>query len=126
MRLASHYEALGLTPSSTHEEVRQAYIERALRYHPDRQDRRDVAEMAEAERRMQEANDAWAVLGDRAARAAYDAELVRTGRLPPPEEALPPEPGPGIGVLRLVPIVAVLVVLAAIFVFTAYAGSAGR
>ena len=123
---ANHYDTLGLTPSSTHEEVRQAYIDRALRHHPDRQEGQDLAGRAEAERRMQEANAAWAVLGNREARAAYDAEL---GLVPETED------GPGwdpmaaaapVGVRttlrRFAPILIVLALLAAIFVFTAYAG----
>ncbi len=123
---ASHYDTLGLTPSSTHEEVRQAYIDHALRHHPDRQDGRDLAGRAEAERRMQEANAAWAVLGNREARAAYDADL---GLGPDAEDASGWDPmaaaspaGVRTTVRRFAPILIVLALLAAIFLFTAYAG----
>lgn len=123
---ASHYDTLGLTPSSTHEEVRQAYIDRALRHHPDRQDGQDLAGRAEAERRMQEANAAWAVLGNREARAAYDAEL---GLVPAAEETSGWDPmaaaapvGVRTTLRRFAPILIVLALLAAIFLFTAYAG----
>lgn len=124
---ASHYDTLGLTPSSTHEEVRQAYIDHALRHHPDRQDGRDLAGRAEAERRMQEANAAWAVLGNREARAAYDAELgLVTGPEDPaggwdPLAAATPA-GVRTTFRRFAPILILLALLAAIFVFTAYAG----
>ena len=123
---ASHYDTLGLTPAATHEEVRQAYIERALRHHPDRQEGQDVAGRAEAERRMQAVNGAWAVLGDREARAAYDAELgiTRDQDGAVVEEAPPLRPA-GLRALvrRFLPLVLVLALLLAFFVFTAYAGS---
>jgi hypothetical protein len=125
---ASHYDTLGLTPAATHEEVREAYIERALLHHPDRQERQDLAALAEAERRMQAVNEAWGVLGNREARAAYDAELGITrdadGAI---VEDLEPAPPVGrVGHARqLVTLAVVLGLLAAFFVFTAYAG-AGR
>lgn len=125
---ATLYDALGVTPSSTHEELRRAYIDRALRYHPDRQEHGDLAGRAEAERRMRDANAAWAVLGDRQARAAYDAELVKAGVVSAPDDAVEDEPEvlarPSL--VRLVPLLLVLVILGVIFVFTAYAGSGGR
>ena len=133
---ASHYDTLGLTAAATHDEVRQAYIERALRHHPDRQDGRDLAGRAEAERRMQEVNAAWSVLGNREARAAYDADLGiprREGDLddvPPadlaetPADLLAPH-GVRSVLRRLLPLLLVLAGLLAFLVFTAYAG-AGR
>ena len=125
---ATHYDTFGLTPSSTHEEVRQAYIDRALRHHPDRQDGAGVGERAEAERRMQEANAAWAVLGNREARAAYDAEIgvvpdepeASASRWDPMAAAAPV--GVRTTVRRFAPVLIVLALLAAIFLFTAYAG----
>jgi DnaJ-class molecular chaperone len=125
---ATLYDALGVTPSSTHAELRRAYIDRALRYHPDRQEHEDLAGRAEAERRMRDANAAWAVLGDREARAAYDAELVKAGVVSAPDATVENEPEvlarPSL--VRLVPLLVVLAVLGVIFVFTAYAGSGGR
>jgi curved DNA-binding protein CbpA len=109
--------------------VRQAYIERALRHHPDRQVGQDVAGHAESERRMQAVNSAWAVLGDREARAAYDAELgiVRVDErdddgdgVDPVIDLRHPERTP---LRRFVPL-AVFLALALLFlVFTAYAGA---
>lgn len=122
---ANHYDTLGLTPAASHEEVREAYIERALRFHPDRQEGQDVAGRAAAERHMQDVNGAWSVLGNREARAAYDAELgiVRTeGDL----DDVPPAVQVGMGfrdtVRRFLPLWILLGLLAAIFLFTAYAG----
>jgi curved DNA-binding protein CbpA len=102
--------------------VRQAYIDRALRHHPDRQ---GPADRADAEQRMQAVNAAWAVLGDREARAAYDAEL---GLVRAPEAVVVEEPpaavvAPG-GFRRFVPILVVLGLAVAFLVFTAYAGPA--
>lgn len=95
---------------------------------------------------MQELNAAWEVLGDPAARAAYDRQ--RAPRRPPPEST-PPRPGTeawyeedarvdaelrrrrqeGIdlpsALLRSLPVLVVLGLLFAIFVFTAFAGGAG-
>jgi curved DNA-binding protein CbpA len=125
---ASHYDTLGLTPAATHEEIRQAYIERALRHHPDRQDGQDAAARADAERQMQEVNGAWAVLADRDARAAYDAELgIDRDEAGPIVDDL--EPGRPVGLRANVrPFVALILALGLLlvfFVFTAYAG-AGR
>ena len=84
---------------------------------------------------MQELNEAWRVLGDPVRRAAYDRSL-RADLAPPPsgsgahlDDDLRPyehrlaEPGDvGLSVVRGLPWVAALVVLGAIFVFTAFAG----
>lgn len=111
--------------------MRQAYIDHALRYHPDRQEGQDVAGRAEAGRRMQEANAAWAVLGDREARAAYDAALG----VPPPEAhpagpavAAPPVERVGVRTTlrRFAPLLILAALLAAVFLFTAYGGPAPR
>jgi len=124
---ASHYDTLGLTPAATHEEVREAYIARALRHHPDRQEGQDVAGLAQAERLMQEVNGAWAVLGDRDARAAYDAELgiVRgdDGELDDVAWVEPSPVGVRANVRRFVPLLIGLGLVVLFLVFTAYAGS---
>lgn len=121
--MTTHYEVLGVAPSASAEEVRGAYVALARALHPDR---------AHGDaRRMQEVNEAWRVLRDPAARQAYDASLA-----PPPEEVDPmdvpfrapaAEPGDvGVAIARALPWVAILVVLALIFLVTAVANRSGR
>jgi curved DNA-binding protein CbpA len=120
---ASHYETLGLTPTATHEEVRAAYLARALRHHPDRQ---APVDRALAERRMQEVNGAWAVLGDRDARAAYDADLGLVDDDGEPADVVGVESRRPVGpanLRRFVPLVVGLGLIVLFLVFTAYAGS---
>lgn len=85
---------------------------------------------------MARVNEAWAVLSDPERRAAHDRELADRSRRgsaspatsygpehPPPLHQRPPSIGCLASVAGIVPWIALLVVLAAIFVFTAYAGS---
>jgi len=64
-----YYEILGLKKSASLEEIRKAYRELALRYHPDR-----VAseQKKEAEEKFKEISEAYAVLSDSQKRALYD------------------------------------------------------
>lgn len=119
---ASYYDVLGIDPAATHDEVRQAYIERALRYHPDRQREVGEADRVLADRQMQEVNQAWAVLGDAVARASYDADL---GLPPPPPAGADGDAVEGPSWRHLLPVALVLAVLLAVFVFTAYARTPG-
>ncbi|MDP9452406.1 MAG: J domain-containing protein [Actinomycetota bacterium] len=151
MAVSSYYEVLGVAPTATSEEIRRAYRQRARDLHPDRQiDRAEPpqAEPPQAEptsslRDMQVLNEAWRVLGDRERRSAYDRVLAGARperRAAPPTgsrrfgeaaEPLDPvgsdAPGWAVAVARGLPWVAVLAVLGAIFVFTAFAagGSGG-
>ena len=120
--MATHYDVLGVRSTATHEEIRQAYHERARALHPDRAGGRDDA------RAMQDVNEAWRVLRDSASRTAYDRSL-RPDAAPPaldPDDRPVPrpmaQPGDlGVAVVRSLPWIAVLAVLAVIFVFTAFA-----
>ena len=125
----THYEVLGVDASTSQEDLRRAYVRRARALHPDRHVGADPNRAAAAARAMQEVNEAWRVLRDPAARAAYDARLrrperpavpVRTPPAGPPLAPVPEEPV--VRVVRSLPWVAVALVLAAIFVFTAFAG----
>jgi hypothetical protein len=69
---ADPYAVLGVRRDATAEEVRRAYLALARRHHPDANSQGGPAARAAAERRMQEVNAAWAVLGDAARRAAHD------------------------------------------------------
>lgn len=134
----SHYETLGVAEGADPDAVRRAYLDAARRLHPDRWVDASDVERAEADRRMREVNEAWRVLGNPGRRLAYDA-----GRRRPFAAATAPgaargpftsgslfddgEPPPDAltRAIRFLPWALVLVALAGIFVFTAYATSDG-
>ena len=64
-----YYETLGLKKSATHDELKKAYRELALRHHPDRV---PVEKKKEAEDTFKEISEAYAVLSDPQKRALYD------------------------------------------------------
>ncbi|MBI1942910.1 MAG: DnaJ domain-containing protein, partial [Betaproteobacteria bacterium] len=66
MEFRDYYQTLGVARAASAEEVKRAYRRLARKYHP------DVSKEKDAERRMQEVNEAWAVLSDPEKRAAYD------------------------------------------------------
>lgn len=147
-READHYAVLGVPRRAEHDRIRRAYLEAARRWHPDRYTGSPPAEAEEAERAMRRVNEAWSVLGDRGRRQAYDRQLA-PGVPAPGERAgvdttdgvtridprlLDPQflaarreaqfdqiSGRSSVVLRAAPVLAVLGLLAAILVFTAYA-----
>jgi hypothetical protein len=85
----THYEVLGVAESAGPDELRQAYLSKARRHHPDRQS--DAGGRAAAEERMRDINAAWAVLGDPDRRRRYDAERRNGAR----EARRPNAPHPG-------------------------------
>ncbi len=127
--MPTHYEVLGVEASISPEDLRRAYVRRARALHPDRQVGADPERAARTARAMQDVNEAWRVLRDPAARAAYDARLRRPEPVAAPLRAPSSEPPlgtmpdePVARVIRGLPWIAAAVVLAAIFVFTAFAG----
>jgi hypothetical protein len=140
--VATHYDVLGVRSDAPPEDVRRAYLDRARALHPDRAAATSTTDADRAARRMQEVNEAWRILRDPNTRAAYDRTLAARDRVasatPPPRPASPhlddddldrpfeaPLAQPGdvtVSIARAIPWVAVLIVLVAIFVFTAYAG----
>jgi hypothetical protein len=68
----SHYEVLGVAADSTTAEIRTAYLRLARRHHPDRHVNGGPAERRAAEAEMRRVNQAWQVLREPSARAAYD------------------------------------------------------
>ena len=130
----SHYDTLGVAEGAPPEEVRRAYLDLARRLHPDRWSDASADERADAERRMQSVNEAWRVLGNAGRRLAYDAGRRRVGAAAGGAtttfqsgdlfvDDVPVDPVSRL--VRALPWGLVLLVLGAIFVFTAYATSDG-
>ncbi len=67
MTKRDYYEILGISRNASQEEVKQAYRQLALKYHPDRNPGNK-----EAEERFKEAAEAYSVLGDGEKRSTYD------------------------------------------------------
>jgi molecular chaperone DnaJ len=66
MNKRDYYEILGISKSSSPDEIKSAFRRLARQYHP------DVNKETDAEERFKEINEAYAVLGDVEKRAAYD------------------------------------------------------
>jgi molecular chaperone DnaJ len=64
-----YYEILGLTKNASLDEIKRAYRQMALRYHPDRV---SSEQKKEAEEKFKEISEAYAVLSDSQKRALYD------------------------------------------------------
>jgi curved DNA-binding protein len=66
MEFKDYYQTLGVARDASQEQIKKAYRKLARRYHP------DVSKEKDAEHRMKELNEAYAVLSDAERRAAYD------------------------------------------------------
>jgi hypothetical protein len=141
--VATHYETLGVRADAPVEDLRRAYLHQARELHPDRAVTRPAGEATRTARRMQEVNEAWRILRDPIARAAYDRSLAARRQVVAPSPAADPgalpddddddldtpfeaplaQPGDlVVSLARALPWLAIIVVLMAIFVFTAFAG----
>ncbi len=81
MQFKDYYEVLGVPRDATAEDIKKAFRKLARKYHP------DVSREKDAEARMKDVNEAYAVLSDPEKRAAYD-QLGKGFR--PGEEFRPP------------------------------------
>lgn len=66
-----YYEILGVKKNATFEEIKKAYRELALKYHPDRV---SSEKKKEAEEKFKEISEAYAVLSDSEKRGLYDQQ----------------------------------------------------
>jgi curved DNA-binding protein len=66
MEFKDYYASLGVARDAPAEAIKKAYRKLARKYHP------DVSKEPQAEQRMKEVNEAYAVLSDPEKRAAYD------------------------------------------------------
>ncbi len=73
--MATHYEILKVAETADQVEVRRAYHRAARRWHPDRFVDADTEEAEKAENAMRRVNQAWEVLGEPTRRKQYDRSL---------------------------------------------------
>jgi len=66
----NHYQLLDITPSASMEEIKEAYLKLAFRYHPDRNQMSLTANKI-----MEKINEAYAILSDPTKRRDYDITL---------------------------------------------------
>jgi molecular chaperone DnaJ len=67
MAKRDYYEVLGVSRNASTDEIKKAYRQLALKYHPDRNQG-----SSEAEEKFKEASEAYSVLGDKEKRQMYD------------------------------------------------------
>lgn len=68
----NYYDVLGVTSQATADDIRTAYRELVKKYHPDQY--RDHPLQSVAEEKLQQVNEAYAVLSDEQKRRTYDQQ----------------------------------------------------
>jgi curved DNA-binding protein CbpA len=76
------YAVLGLPPQATQEQIRRAYRTLMRRHHPDTRRPGDPSDSAASNTTLQQAIDAYTVLGDPVRRASYDQHTNRHSSTP--------------------------------------------
>lgn len=74
---SDYYSILELPPNATHEQIRAAYRRLSKKYHPDRHQMSELADLAEAQFKL--VQEAYKVLGNAESRRRYDQERSRAG-----------------------------------------------
>jgi curved DNA-binding protein CbpA len=77
------YTVLGVRPGASDEDIRQAYIDLAMRYHPDKNRDKNTTPQFQA------LNHAYQTLSDPYKRRQYDASTLRTRPTPPKPKPVP-------------------------------------
>ncbi len=72
-----YYEVLSIAPNASAEEIKEAYRKLAFQCHPDRHQ-----ETGEANKKMQEINEAYAILSDPIKRREYDLPRGYCSKVP--------------------------------------------
>lgn len=73
------YAALGVESSASSADIKKAYRQKALQYHPDRFSHMQAAEREAAQEAMPVINEAYEILSSDAKRTAYDASRTLAG-----------------------------------------------
>ena len=84
--MPDYYTILGISRNASQREIRDAYLRLAKSAHPDRV--RDLDKRSEADRRVQEINEAYNHLRDETLRAEYNKSLERKAMTPQQEAEL--------------------------------------
>lgn len=84
------YDILGIRPNAGRDEIELAYRGRRSQYHPDRYAQSDAETQAWATAKMQDINQAYAVLKDEGERSRFDQE--KSSRPSRPERPPPTQP----------------------------------